>query len=931
MVRQLRFIAALLLLTTVMALAQAPSYSAGPGGAVSGQVQGQPGVGGLTAKSLKTSPGITYVSAFCQSTTSCNPGGGITDVSQAIIAAINQCNGSCNVVDDMIGVQTFGHQPFGGFLGKFSFLTNGASQQISLDGISTLVLPTSTRYYGLGGTSTGFIPQNTTIYQCNPLVDTCVNGGFVTQNTSATTITTSVTLGVMTVTLAAGAPFSVTATALNHVAAGRLLCIAGSTTASDNGCWTVASVVSSTAPQGFTLNVISGVTQTCAATCGTMTLDTATISFGGGGGNGIFHTRIADIIIDCHYNIGGGGIVNGQGEEGTGWDSVMQIYNCPAYGFRLNQDGIYGGTTTSGATNSGPYGAIASNFNPIPCGIAGGCACQGVAGSTSACSSHVNGVPGTVTSGTQITCGAGTTIATVSPEACQNPNYVGALLTGPNGNQGFGEIERYTCSTQDKSATNAGIPGLNGTIGQADQGICIGLFGVHASFGDTHTEFINTGSEIGGNSALNATWQEAYGGFLTSGISLRNGFWGFATGGVGIDIGQAGAGANINDIWIEGINIGNKTGTLIADNVSGITITGSVTEQVETYEHGHGTPPSIWSSAPAVGIQGGLFAVLGATSGSCQLTATATGGTINLCSTNATITSAGLATFAGGSSLGNNLTFSGATPTIVTSAANADLVLTPNGTGRVVGPAGTTTTCGFCFTGALTTGIALGAANILGLLSNGVEVAHVTGGIALGDAAAFKWSQTGASSGTSGVSISALGSSTTEAITVTGTSTALFALGTGNTPAGGDGCKVPAAGVTMSISGTAVPFCTWTLPNVAQTWAWQCHGTYTTSTLTDTLTLGVNPAQAPASSSRGEAMIYSTTTGVLTSGGAAFTASGVTQIFAGISVSSVTDIPFEFHGVIFAPATSGTFSLTGTLTGTTPSGTINAGTTCLLY
>lgn len=142
-------------------------------------------------------------------------------------------------------------------------------------------------------------------------------------------------------------------------------------------------------------------------------------------------------------------------------------------------------------------------------------------------------------------------------------------------------------------------------------------------------------------------------------------------------------------------------------------------------------------------------------------------------------------------------------------------------------------------------------------------------------------------------------------------------------------CK-PTSAANMSVSGTAVTFCTWTLPAVAKTWAWQCSGTYSVSTSADTFSIGMNAAQAPTSET-GNAQISSTLTGTLTAGSATATASGNQNILTGASVSTVTSIPFSTSGTIQASGTSGTFALTGTLTGTSPSGTVNVGTTCILY
>ena len=140
-------------------------------------------------------------------------------------------------------------------------------------------------------------------------------------------------------------------------------------------------------------------------------------------------------------------------------------------------------------------------------------------------------------------------------------------------------------------------------------------------------------------------------------------------------------------------------------------------------------------------------------------------------------------------------------------------------------------------------------------------------------------------------------------------------------------CKVTSG---ISMSGTAATICSWTLPNSAQTWAWMCSGTYTTTTLADTLSLGMNASQTPTSET-GNAQIYSTLAGTQTAGSATATASGNQNILTGASVSTVTAIPWQTSGVLQASATSGTFAITGTLTGTSPAGTVNVGSVCRLY
>lgn len=182
----------------------------------------------------------------------------------------------------------------------------------------------------------------------------------------------------------------------------------------------------------------------------------------------------------------------------------------------------------------------------------------------------------------------------------------------------------------------------------------------------------------------------------------------------------------------------------------------------------------------------------------------------------------------------------------------------------------------------------------------------------------YTWSTSASVPSSTGASIGLVGTSTHEIINP---STILLL----------PQCKVTAA-VNMTVSGTPVTFCTLTtLPNSAQTWGWQCSGTYTTTTASDTFSLGYTAAQAPTGVT-GNAIIYSNLTGTSTAGSVTSTTSTANQtMLTGASVSSVTNEPFSTSGVIQASATQGTFVLTGTLTGTSPSGSINPGTTCQIY
>jgi hypothetical protein len=582
----------------------------GGSGTLSGQVKGQPTIG-LTSSTATTSAGALATSTFCGATLTCPS---VTDASFAIQAAVNQViNGgstpvSAHILYDMCGVQTWSEQPFTHFSGLFESAANCSftnSNVILLDGLSTITTPSVFQWRGAGINGSPIIPSGTFVRACNPVINNCPNGGFVVQNSSATTITTSVTGAVMTITLAAGAPFDVTATDVNAVQQGRLLCIAGSGTTNNNGCWTWNATTSGTAPQVFKVNVVSGTTTTCASSCGTLYLDTPILAIGNGGGGGVFGTRVDNVTFDCNFVIGCAGPVNAQGEELTGFGEI-QVYNTYAFGWRLDQSGAYGGTATTGATNSGPYGPLSNNFSTETCSKTGGCACIANTGSGTNPLTSVSNVctAGTVAVGALVTVGAGqntgTVGAVISPDASDNPNYVCSLLTGVNGNQGFGPISHLTCSLSDKSVSGGSpIPGFRGGTTGADPGssaattgVAFGIFGVHAGpIGDTHPEYFNLGAQACGNSAFNATWQEAYGAVLTSGVIFDGGFWAFNSGGEGFDIGQSGAASTCQEVQFRGMNIG-AGGTSFADNINGNTCT----DVVVSYHLGNPTNPVLENS-----------------------------------------------------------------------------------------------------------------------------------------------------------------------------------------------------------------------------------------------------------------------------------------------------------------------------------------------
>lgn len=560
---------------------------------------------------LGTAPGALFVSQFCGSITSCPWS---TDESTAIVAAEKRCQGTgssnstCHIVDDMCGVQQISVQPFN-MVGRFDFENNcsDANPHIwSLDGIGTLTTPHSgLTITSMGGN--GFLqsPTNVYIQAANCLLDNCVNGGFTTISSAISS--TVVAGGVMTINFAT--PMPINGNGPGMVAAGRGIYIAGSTTqVTNNGLWIVLNPCSAggcvTTTSQVTVGVVNGTTLSCTpGTCGTATLDAPIFEIGGSTGGGVFDTTIDHALFDCHFVIACTGPVNGIGQENTGWGTT-HVSNTDTWYYRLEQSAAYNGSNTNGDVNSGPYGPMTGNINPQVCNHTGGCACK-VGTANGACPSSPQPV------GTLMTCGAGTTgtAAIIVPDPCDNPNFVGVVVTGVGGAQGPREVVGATISIQDKTAAATAIVGLrggnSGAAGSVTATSSWGLLVCGSRFTslDFHIEFMEDAVEFGCSPTRNATWYAEYGGFITSAVSMTGGLWGFQSTGVGLEVGFAGNGALVQDVCVNNVAIGANSGTIIIDNIYGITLTGTANEQGETYCHGHS---GTWSgSSPSIGINPG--------------------------------------------------------------------------------------------------------------------------------------------------------------------------------------------------------------------------------------------------------------------------------------------------------------------------------------
>ena len=186
-----------------------------------------------------------------------------------------------------------------------------------------------------------------------------------------------------------------------------------------------------------------------------------------------------------------------------------------------------------------------------------------------------------------------------------------------------------------------------------------------------------------------------------------------------------------------------------------------------------------------------------------------------------------------------------------------------------------------------------------------------SGGIIIGNAKNYEFSQTASGTGAAGPSIGVVGSSTTEWLNT-------------STPIILPQCKI-AAPVTLS---TTTTICTWTLPNSAQTFSYQCQGTYSTSAASITLLLGTQFAQAPSAGAN-NAIIWSAAS-AQTFGTATNTGTTAVPTMTGAAVSSGTNIPWQASGTFTSSATSGTFVIYGTAS-TATDVTIATGSSCNLF
>lgn len=287
-------------------------------------------------------------------------------------------------------------------------------------------------------------------------------------------------------------------------------------------------------------------------------------------------------------------------------------------------------------------------------------------------------------------------------------------------------------------------------------------------------------------------------------------------------------------------------------------------------------------------------------------------GTTVGCDTSITDTSSVL------SALGFNVTGGGTFAINGSISGSSSIGITATG-GTLIFPVGSASNPSFQFTG---------MASNAGIFATTTNVSFTTGGtpdetlgandFALGRGLGICWSQSTSSTGTCGVTLQLIGTSTTEYLSAT---TPVISTGV---------CKITSA-VTVNSSATTV--CSFTLPNAATTFFLDCKLAYNvTAGTSPTLTLGVNPAQAPGTAGNFSANIYSTNTGTSTQATVAVSASGNTNVLTGASVSTGATYQAYLWGGYISPATSGTLLVTATLGGTgSPAATITTGSSCNMY
>jgi hypothetical protein len=248
-----------------------------------------------------------------------------------------------------------------------------------------------------------------------------------------------------------------------------------------------------------------------------------------------------------------------------------------------------------------------------------------------------------------------------------------------------------------------------------------------------------------------------------------------------------------------------------------------------------------------------------------------------------------------------------------------DANITDNGSGQVLLPAGTGALPSVAI-GQATTGIyQISSAHVDVVAAGSVIADFVVGAVNINHAGVYQFGATTAGSA--------------QDTGVSRTAADVIALGNGTAADESallrwNNCKPTA--VTLN-SASFTTFCSWTLPAVAKTWAFQCNGTYTlTAGTTPTLIIGFIAAQTPSAVAI-TSSIGSTLTGVSTQGTNTTANTSQQTVLTG-TTNTQANAPFSIYGSVTASATSGTFILNAELGGSvSPAGTINFGSSCEIF
>lgn len=232
----------------------------------------------------------------------------------------------------------------------------------------------------------------------------------------------------------------------------------------------------------------------------------------------------------------------------------------------------------------------------------------------------------------------------------------------------------------------------------------------------------------------------------------------------------------------------------------------------------------------------------------------------------------------------------------------------------------------FSFTNATGSGLYYtGSASITAMCTNGSPVVAFTAGTELTSTGIYGWSNSGTITGSKDTGISR------------GSAAGLVDFGNGSQGdetsfiRNANQCRLQ-ADLSISVSGTAVNICSFTLPAIQKLWRLDCHfGWVISAGTTPTLSFGVNPAQTPATTTNIFAEIKTTNTGTMTEGSAALSTSGALNVLTSPTLTtSATAFQAGLYGTILSNATSGTLLITATGTGTSVAGSIKAGSSCEL-